>query len=107
MQIMGAAFIGVLLDKNRIGTRRKRDFVSFAAVSVIVLAKWIGIAVWLYKNPLDPLNPFRGSFVLNLLFRDEFGHRKLNPPHFTRVLSLKSLHVMVSSARRQLSPTVR
>ena len=77
MQIVGAAFIGVLLDNKRIGTRRTRGFVSLAAVSVIVLAGWIGITVWLYKNPLDPLNPplydwtdgpFGGFFVLNLLF---------------------------------------
>ena len=77
MQIVGAAFIGVLLDNKRIGTRRTRGFVSLAAVSVIVLAGWIGITIWLYNNPLDPLNPplydwtdgpFGGFFVLNLLF---------------------------------------
>ena len=77
MQIVGAAFIGILLDNKKIGTRRTRGFVSLAAVSVIVLAGWIGITVWLYNNPLDPLNPslydwtdgpFGGFFVLDLLF---------------------------------------
>lgn len=54
-----------------------RGFVSLAAVGVIVIAGWIGITTWLYKNPLDPLSPplfdwidgpFGGFFVLNLIF---------------------------------------
>ena len=77
MQIVGAIWIGILLDNRRFGSRRTRGFVSIAAVSVIVIAGWIGITVWLYKNPLDPLNPplldwtdgpFGGFFVLNLIF---------------------------------------
>ena len=76
MQIVGAVFIGALLDNKRIGTRRTRGFVSLAAVNVIVLAGWIGITVWLYELPLDPLSPplydwtdgpFGGFFVLNIL----------------------------------------
>ena len=47
------------------------------AVGVVVIAGWIGITVWLYRNPLDPLNPplfdwtdgpFGGFFVLTLIF---------------------------------------
>ena len=77
MQIVGAIWIGILLDNKKIGSRRKRGFVSLAAVAVIVLAGWIGITVWLYRNPLDPLSPplfdwtddpFGGFFVLNLIF---------------------------------------
>ena len=54
-----------------------RGFVSLAAVAIIVVAGWVGIIVWLYKNPLDPLHPplfdwtdgpFGGFFVITLLF---------------------------------------
>ena len=47
------------------------------AVGVVVIGGWIGITVWLYQNPLDPLNPplfdwtdgpFGGFFVLTLIF---------------------------------------
>lgn len=77
MQVVGAIWIGILLDNKRIGSRRTRGFVSLAAVGVIVIAGWIGITIWLYKNPLDPLSPplfdwtddpFGGFFVLNLIF---------------------------------------
>ena len=77
MQIVGAIWIGILLDNEKIGNRRTRGFVSIAAVGVIVIAGWTGITVWLYRNPLDPLNPplfdwtdspFGGFFVLNLIF---------------------------------------
>lgn len=77
MQVVGAIWIGVLLDNKKIGNRRMRGFVSLAAVAVIVIAGWIGITIWLYKNPLDPLSlplfdwtegPFGGFFVLNLIF---------------------------------------
>ena len=77
MQIVGAIWIGILLDNEKIGSRRTRGLVSIAAVGVIVVAGWIGTTVWLYRNPLDPLNPplldwtdgpFGGFFVLNLIF---------------------------------------
>ena len=66
-----------MLDSQKIGGRRTRGFVSTAVVSVIVIAEWIGLVVWLYRNPLDPLSPpeldwtdgpFGGFFVLNLMF---------------------------------------
>lgn len=77
MQIIGAIWIGFLLDYTKIGSRRARGFLSIAAVGLIVVAGWTGIIFWLSKNPLDPSNPplldwkdgpFGGFFVLNLVF---------------------------------------
>ncbi len=77
MQVVGAIFIGFMLDNSRISSRRARGFVSVAVVATIVIAGWIGLTVWLYKNPMDLLNPplfdwtdgpFGGFFVLNLIF---------------------------------------
>lgn len=77
MQVVGAIWIGILLDNKKTGSRQTRGFVSIAAVTVIVIAGWIGITFCLYNNPLDPLNPplfdwtdrpFRGHFVLDLMF---------------------------------------
>ena len=77
MQIVAAIWIAILLDNEKIGNRRTRSFVSLVAVGVVVVAGWIGITVWLYRNPLDPLNPplfdwtdgpFGGFFVLTLIF---------------------------------------
>ena len=77
LQIVGAIWIAILLDNKKLGNRRTRSFVSLMAVGVVVIGGWIGIIVWLYRNPLDPLNPplfdwtdgpFGGFFVLTLIF---------------------------------------
>jgi len=77
MQIVGAIGIGLLLDSKMIGNRRTRGLVSIATVAAIVIPGWIGLTIWLYRNPLDPLSPpeldwtdspFGGYFVLNILF---------------------------------------
>ena len=77
MQIFGAVWIAVLLDNKKMSSRRARGLVTVAVVAVIVIAGWIGITVWVYKNPLDLTNPplfdwkdgpFGGFFVLNLIF---------------------------------------
>ncbi|KAL8990143.1 MAG: hypothetical protein Q9169_008198 [Polycauliona sp. 2 TL-2023] len=76
-QVVGAIFIGFMLDNSKISSRRARGFISVAVVATIVIAGWIGLTVWLYKNPMDLLNPplfdwtdgpFGGFFVLNLIF---------------------------------------
>ena len=78
MQIFGAVWIAVLLDSKKISSRRARGLVTVAVVAIIVIAGWIGLTVWIYKNPLlDPINPplfdwkdapFGGFFILNLMF---------------------------------------
>ncbi|KAG7005387.1 MFS general substrate transporter [Physcia stellaris] len=77
MQIIGAVGIGILLDNRKVPSRRTRGFISILVVAIIIVAGWVGLTVWLYKNPLDPLNPplidwtderFGGFFVLNLIF---------------------------------------
>ncbi|KAL8957741.1 MAG: hypothetical protein Q9183_005979, partial [Haloplaca sp. 2 TL-2023] len=77
MQIIGAIWIGLMLDNWKIASRRTRGVVTVATVAVVVIAGWIGLTVWLYRNPLDLLNPplfdwtdgpFGGFFVLNLIF---------------------------------------
>ena len=77
LQVLGAIWIAFMLDNMRIRSRRARGLITVAAVATIVIAAWIGLTVWLYKNPLDPLNPplydwkdgpFGGFFVLNLVF---------------------------------------
>lgn len=77
MQIIGAIWIGLMLDSWRIASRRTRGIVTVAVVATMVIAGWIGLTVWLYKNPMDLLNPplfdwvdepFGGFFVLNLIF---------------------------------------
>ena len=77
MQIVGAIWIGLMLDNKKITSRRARGLITVAAVAMIAIAGWIGLTVWLYKNPLDPMNPplfdwkdgpFGGFFVLNLIF---------------------------------------
>ena len=77
MQIIGALWVGLMLDNKKIKSRRTRGVVTVAAVAIIVIAGWIGLTVWLYKNPMDLENPplfdwtdgpFGGFFVLNLIF---------------------------------------
>ena len=77
MQILGAIWIGLLLDNKKIISRRTRGFITVAIVATIVIASWTGLTVWLYRNPMDLLNPplfdwtdgpFGGFFILNLLF---------------------------------------
>ncbi|KAL8678433.1 MAG: hypothetical protein Q9186_005205 [Xanthomendoza sp. 1 TL-2023] len=77
MQVVGAIWIGLLLDSKQIASRRTRGFITVATVSIITIAAWIGLTVWLYRNPMDLLNPplfdwtdgvFGGFFVLNLIF---------------------------------------
>ncbi|KAL9585314.1 MAG: hypothetical protein Q9203_004298 [Teloschistes exilis] len=77
MQIIGAIWIGLMLDNWKISSRRTRGVVTVTAVAVLVIAGWIGMTVWLYKNPMDLLNPplfdwtdgpFGGFFILNLIF---------------------------------------
>ena len=77
MQIIGAIGIGILLDNRKVPSRRTRGLISVLVVAIIIVAGWVGLTVWLYKNPLDPLNPplidwtderFGGFFVLNLIF---------------------------------------
>lgn len=66
-----------MLDNWKIASRRTRGVVTVTAVAVIVMAGWIGLTVWLYRNPMDLLDPplfdwtdgpFGGFFVLNLIF---------------------------------------
>ena len=77
MQIIGAVGIGILLDNRKVPSRRTRGFISILVVAIIIVAGWVGLTVWLYKNPLDPLDQplidwtderFGGFFVLNLIF---------------------------------------
>lgn len=77
MQIFGAVWIAALLDNKKIPSRRARGLVTVAVVAIIVIAGWIGLTIWVYKNPLNPLNPplfdwkdgpFGGFFILNLIF---------------------------------------
>ena len=77
MQAVGAIGISFLLDSERIGARRVRGLVSIVTMGSIIVAGWIGLTVWLYNHPLDPLNPptwdwtdsqFGGFFVINLIF---------------------------------------
>ena len=77
MQIIGAVGIGILLDNRKVPSRRTRGLFSILVVAIIIVAGWVGLTVWLYKNHLDPLNPplidwtderFGGFFVLNLIF---------------------------------------
>lgn len=77
MQAIGAIGIGLLLDSKKIGSRRTRGLVSIAVVAAIIVPGWIGLTVWLYRNPLNILSPpeldwkdgpFGGFFVLNLIF---------------------------------------
>jgi len=77
-QVIGAVFVASMLDNKMISSRRTRGFITVATVAIIVIAGWIGLTVWLYRNPiLDPLSPplfdwtdgpFGGFFVLNLIF---------------------------------------
>ncbi|KAL8720880.1 MAG: hypothetical protein Q9225_002325 [Loekoesia sp. 1 TL-2023] len=77
MQIVGAVWIGLMLDNWKIASRRTRGVVTVATVAAVVIAGWIGLTVWLYRNPMDLLNPplfdwtdgpFGGFFILNLIF---------------------------------------
>ncbi|KAL8704647.1 MAG: hypothetical protein Q9201_002181 [Fulgogasparrea decipioides] len=77
MQIVGAIWIGLMLDSWKIASRRTRGVVTVATVALVVIAGWVGLTVWLYRNPMDLLNPplfdwtdgpFGGFFVLNLIF---------------------------------------
>ena len=77
MQIVGAIWIGLMLDNWKIASRRTRGVVTVTAVAAVVIAGWIGLTVWLYRNPMDLLDPplfdwtdgpFGGFFVLNLIF---------------------------------------
>ena len=76
-QIIGAVWIGKLLDNRKIASRRTRGITTVAIIAAIVMASWIGLTVWVYRNPMDLLNPplfdwkdgpFGGFFVLTLLF---------------------------------------
>lgn len=76
-QVIGAVGIGILLDNRKVPSRRTRGLISILVAAIIVVAGWVGLTVWLYKNPLDPLNKplidwtderFGGFFVLNLIF---------------------------------------
>ncbi|KAL8956965.1 MAG: hypothetical protein Q9193_005645 [Seirophora villosa] len=77
MQVVGAIWIGLMLDNKKIRSRRTRGLITVAAVALLVVAGWAGLTAWLYINPLDPLDPplfdwkdgpFGGFFVLNLIF---------------------------------------
>ncbi|KAL8738891.1 MAG: hypothetical protein Q9181_000418 [Wetmoreana brouardii] len=77
MQIVGAIWIGLMLDSWKIASRRTRGVVTVATVALMVIAGWVGLTVWVYRNPMDLLNPplfdwtdgpFVGFFVLNLIF---------------------------------------
>ena len=77
MQIIGAVGIGILLDNKKVPSRRARGLISILIVAIIIVSGWVGLTAWLYKNPMDPLNPplidwtderFGGFFVLNLIF---------------------------------------
>ncbi|KAL9605541.1 MAG: hypothetical protein Q9179_001244 [Wetmoreana sp. 5 TL-2023] len=76
-EIVGAIWIGLMLDSWKIASRRTRGVVTVATVALVVIAGWVGLTVWLYRNPMDLLNPplfdwtdgpFGGFFVLNLIF---------------------------------------
>lgn len=76
MQAVGALAIIPLLDSPSIGPRRTRGLVSITTMGLFTIATWIGLLVWLDKNPLDPLNPpllswhespFGGFLALTLL----------------------------------------
>lgn len=78
MQAVGALAMSYLLDHKMFGSRRTRGLISATAVGIFIIAGWIGITVWLYVHPFDPLNPpaydwtsggvFGGFFCLNLMF---------------------------------------
>lgn len=77
MQMTGALLVATMLDNKRIDSRRTRGFITVSVVAAIVIPGWIGLTVWLYKNPLNPENPplfdwsdgpFGGFCILNLLF---------------------------------------
>ena len=77
MQGVGAIGIGFLLDSEKIGSRRTRGLITTAVVAGIIVPGWIGLTVWLYRNPLNVKSPpefdwtdgpFAGFFVLNLIF---------------------------------------
>lgn len=77
MQVVGAIWIGLMLDNKKIRSRRTRGLITLAAVALLVVAGWAGLTAWLYQNPLNPLDPplfdwkdgpFGGFFVLNLIF---------------------------------------
>lgn len=77
MQAVGAAAIAPLLDSPKIGSRRMRGLVSTIVMGVLTIVTWIGLLVWLDRNPLDPLHPplwgwteksYGGFLVLTLLF---------------------------------------
>ena len=101
MQIFASMGIGFLLDSKKIGSRRTRGFVTTAVVSVVIVAGWIGLTVWLYRNPMNPLSPpeydwtdgpFGGFFVLNLIFGmnvvivSEFRSKSLQTPDLLRMM---------------------
>lgn len=76
MQAVGALGIMPLLDSPKIGSRRTRGLVSTTTMGLVTIATWIGLLVWLDRNPLDPLSPplwgwddgpFGGFFALTLL----------------------------------------
>ncbi|CAI6287886.1 unnamed protein product [Periconia digitata] len=76
MQAVGALAITPLLDSAKIGSRRMRGLITTTAMGILTIVTWIGLLVWLDKNPLDPLNPplwswsqgpYGGFLVLTLL----------------------------------------
>ena len=84
-QVIGAVFIGFMLDNSKISSRRARGFISISVVATVVIAGWIGLTVWLYKNPMDLLEPplfdwtdgpFGGFFCPQSHIRNEHGNRK-------------------------------
>ncbi|KAF2464146.1 uncharacterized protein BDR25DRAFT_307336 [Lindgomyces ingoldianus] len=76
MQAVGAIGITPLLDSSKIGSRRARGLISTTSMGVLTIATWIGLLVWLDRNPLDLTAPplwdwtggeFAGFLVLTLL----------------------------------------
>jgi len=76
MQAVGALGIMPLLDSSKFGSRRARGMISTISMGLVTIVTWIGLLVWLDRNPLDLSNPpliswnegpFGGFFVLTLL----------------------------------------
>ena len=42
---------------NLSAQRNQLCLVTLPAVAIIFISGWIDLTVWLYRNPIDPLNP--------------------------------------------------